>query len=103
MYVDRYDHATRRKYMNAYYVKRIDRARNLLGSMCVRCGSTDMLEFDHVDPSTKVAPIARILMGRWAFVEEELKKCQLLCRPCHMEKSAEDLRKAGRARLISPL
>jgi len=27
---------------------------DLLGEECVRCGSTDRLQFDHVDPTTKV-------------------------------------------------
>lgn len=52
---------------------------------CCHCGSTERLEVDHIDPSTKVShnvwswnPIRRA---------EELKKCQVLCKSCHKEKS----------------
>lgn len=51
-----------------------------LGGKCVVCGSSENLEFDHINPSTKSFSI----MKQWHDdVDEELKKCQLLCRDCH--------------------
>lgn len=52
---------------------------------CSMCGSSDNLEVDHIDPLTKISH--RI----WSWSEErrlqELKKCQVLCRSCHLEKT----------------
>ena len=57
---------------------------------CVKCGSTENLEVDHIDPVQKSAPVATI----WSWTEArrlaELAKCQVLCRSCHDEKSTED-------------
>lgn len=68
--------------------KRENRRKFLAGKSCVRCGSTERLEVDHIDPSTKVTHTF------WDYSEkkraEELKKCQVLCRSCHLKKSATD-------------
>ena len=57
-----------------------------LGGKCVQCGSTKQLEFDHIDPSDKEFTIGSNLTYPREKVREELKKCQLLCRGCHIEK-----------------
>lgn len=71
-----------------YYMAYRSRAIAHLGGRCVRCGSEDDLEFDHVDPSKK----SYSLMGRWSHGWEanleELNKCQLLCESCHKDKHA---------------
>ena len=73
----------------------------ILGGVCARCGATDetlpngrpLLEFDHLDPSTKKFEIAsRITLG-WAKLLRELKKCQLMCVPCHQRKTKRDAKK----------
>lgn len=47
-----------------------------------------MLEFDHVDRTTKRADISKLFAGAAdALIQAELRKCQLLCRPCHRAKS----------------
>jgi 5-methylcytosine-specific restriction endonuclease McrA len=52
---------TRAAYMRTYIKARrkVRRARliELLGGQCVRCGSTDELEFDHIDPETGPDPL----------------------------------------------
>lgn len=61
---------------------------NMLGGECVICGSTDSLDFDHVDPSTKVFQISgRGLDKPRGTLLVEVKKCQLLCKPHHIEKT----------------
>lgn len=48
---------TRAEYMRSYVRDWRQRRRvqliELLGGKCVRCGSTNDLEFDHIDPETK--------------------------------------------------
>lgn len=78
------DHAA---YMAYWYQKRKARAIALLGGICVACGSTEDLEFDHVDPPAKSFTITNNLARAWKLVLEELKKCQLLCSQCHDDKT----------------
>ena len=73
----------RRKYRRAQLIE-------LLGGKCVRCGSTDELEFDHINPETKVFAVGSDMSRAWATLVEEALKCQLLCRPCHIAKGRED-------------
>lgn len=73
------------------YARRKAAAIAQLGGQCARCASTDNLEFDHIDPSTKdINPSTYFGKGgvkaRQAR-EAELKKCQLLCHDCHVEKT----------------
>lgn len=62
----------------------------MLGGKCVRCGATENLEFDHIDPSTKVFAVCAGLDKAWDVLVEEASKTQLLCKPCHVAKGAED-------------
>jgi 5-methylcytosine-specific restriction endonuclease McrA len=85
---------TRAAYMRTYIKarRRVRRARliELLGGQCVRCGSTDELEFDHIDPETKVFAVGSDMSRAWDKLVEEGLKCQLLCRECHVAKGIED-------------
>lgn len=57
------------------------------GGKCVKCGSTENLEIDHIDPSTKEYKIATIWSRRKEVRDYELAKCQILCYGCHKEKT----------------
>lgn len=54
---------------------------------CEQCGESDpvVLEFDHIDPSTKTATIAKLLSGHagWNRISTEIDKCRVLCANCH--------------------
>jgi 5-methylcytosine-specific restriction endonuclease McrA len=52
---------------------------------CRKCGSTENLELDHLNPRTKV----HHAVWSWSRVrrDAELVKCQVLCRACHQIKS----------------
>lgn len=68
----------------------MDEARRILGGKCMVCGTTDRLEFDHIDPKTKLHRVSDC----WDFPAEffwlEVAKCQLLCRRHHHEKSKKE-------------
>jgi hypothetical protein len=68
------------------------KAIDLLGGECVNCGSTERLEFDHInkDRLTNYRCITAFVDAKWERVLVELKKCQLLCKSCHCKKSAAE-------------
>ena len=53
------------------------------------CGVTDGLEFDHVNPETKVRKISEATNWSMARFLSEVDKCQLLCREHHIVKTRE--------------
>jgi hypothetical protein len=61
-----------------------------LGDCCAICGAVDKLQFDHIDPKTKIRTIANILAYREDKFWAEVAKCQLLCIPCHTDKTIID-------------
>lgn len=85
--------AKRLEYAREWYAARRVRAIESLGGKCVVCGDTEDLEFDHIDPATKVSH--RIFSWSWARIEEELKKCQLLCAKHHQDKTIAYISTAG--------
>ena len=85
-----------RGYNKAWKQARRARLIEMLGGKCVRCGATENLEFDHIDPSTKVFGVCAGLDKAWDVLVAEASKCQLLCRPCHVAKGAEDRRELRR-------
>lgn len=83
MYVNR---EQQREYQRRWVAKR--RADYLDGKVCNKCSDAEgPFEVDHIDPSQKVTNSV------WSWTQErreaELAKCQVLCRPCHVKKTAE--------------
>ena len=78
---------TVREYHRRYYYKRRQKLIDILGDRCEWCGTSDNLQFDHVDPDLKEFDISENLTASNGRVRRELAKCQLLCRDCHMEKT----------------
>ena len=60
-----------------------------LGGKCAFCGETNVkiLEIDHKDPTTKKFEVKTRLCCKRVNLIEEVDKCQLLCKPCHVEKT----------------
>ena len=79
-----------REYMKAHKQARRARLVEMLGGKCVRCGSTEDLEFDHIDAASKRFTICSDLTRAWDLLVEEALKTQLLCKDCHVAKGAED-------------
>ena len=61
-----------------------------LGGKCVKCGTIHNLQFDHIKREGKKYEITRKLTYKFDNIKEELDKCQLLCPPCHLEKTASE-------------
>lgn len=59
----------------------------LLGNECVKCGSNEDLEFDHIDPTEKEYEIKALTTRKRETILKELAKCQLLCKSCHLQKT----------------
>lgn len=80
-----------RKYTRERYHARRNAAIEHLGGRCVHCGTDEDLQIDHIDPTTKTLDLARKTHNSteerfW----EEIAKCQLLCKPCHIKKSRKE-------------
>lgn len=79
----------------AYELERYYKRRAIgierLGSKCVECGTTEELEFDHIDETTKLFNVG----ANWSInLEEwlaEIDKCQLLCKTHHKIKTSQKL------------
>lgn len=64
------------------------RAADFLGGKCILCGYSrciEALDFHHRDPSKKDYTIGHMYNRAWARIEEELRKCVLICATCHRE------------------
>lgn len=67
---------------------RRNRAAFFEGKSCVKCGVTESLELDHIDPEQKTEH--RIWTWSPERRESELAKCQVLCTDCHKEKTSAE-------------
>ena len=88
-----------------YAAKRRDRRKHHLNKFkikkgCVMCGYSlhgCALDFDHLDRSTKVAAVSRLVLGKLSKLFAEIRKCQVICKNCHQVKSTmEEKRKYAR-------
>lgn len=61
-----------------------------LGGKCVSCGSVDELQFDHINPEDKSFSVGMLLSHSKSTVDNEIEKCQLLCKSCHTKKTKEN-------------
>jgi hypothetical protein len=84
------------EYMRRRYADRRAAAVEMLGAKCSKCGSSRKLQFDHSDRKTKTINIADLWRHSWKRILSELKKCQLLCEDCHLEKSRPELGQVSR-------
>ena len=61
------------------------------GGKCAKCGSTDKLEVDHIDPSDKRWNPSKIWSRNEQDRFDELAKCQVLCFDCHKDKTVSEM------------
>lgn len=86
----------RKQYMREYQRAWIARRRKAWfdeNGPCAKCGSSENLEADHINPETKLIQPRAL----WSMSDSnprkiaELKKLQVLCEECHKEKSISEL------------
>jgi 5-methylcytosine-specific restriction endonuclease McrA len=86
--MDRHSQEKRKAYQRKYQLA-WSRSRRLAwlkaNGPCRQCGSRVRLEVDHVDPTRKVTH--RIWSLSPQRREAELRRCQVLCRRCHLTKT----------------
>jgi hypothetical protein len=80
-----------RKYLAERYQSRKAEGVVKLGGKCAGCGTTENLEFDHVDRADKTKSIAKLMIGSLENFRKELEKCQLLCSSCHQRKTSSEM------------
>lgn len=76
--------------LKRYYARRAE-AFEVLGGICMQCGTSESLEIDHIDPSTKSFDLGTFWNCARVKFLMELKKCQLLCAKHHKIKSDLEL------------
>lgn len=78
-------------------------AISFLGGCCKQCGTTRRLEFDHIDPTTKLDSIGHLMSASVEVFWQEVRKCQLLCHADHEAKTATEAALAAAPVLVAIL
>lgn len=85
----------KKEYHRIYNINRYYKIKeyfiDFLGGQCNICGSRETLEFDHINSKDKKFAISKFLTYSKKVIFKELKKCQLLCKKCHIYKTIQDL------------
>lgn len=80
------------EYQKQRYRRRRADAVAMLGGRCVECGTTEDLQFDHIDPRLKSFDVGSCMSSMtWSRLIVELSKCQLLCATHHRDKTKVEL------------
>ena len=81
----------KRAFQNKWMKDRRQKYINRLGGKCVKCDTTEDLQFHHKDRYEKEFSINKIMSYEEEFVNKELDKCELLCRTHHKEMHTKSL------------
>lgn len=74
------------EYMKNRRMRRRQDLLDLRNNKCEKCGSSESLEFNHIDRSLKLFTLSGSGLDKnWDKILEELKKCELLCKEHHRE------------------
>jgi hypothetical protein len=73
-----------------YYADLLDQLRDV---PCLECGgrfAPCAMEFDHRDPTTKIATVTRMISNAtWKRIAAEIDKCDIVCSNCHRLRTFE--------------
>ena len=75
--------------LERYHRKRSEAIQELGGS-CVDCGSTELLEFDHIKRVTKTFDLSHNWSSSEKRLRSEMGKCVLRCKACHRAKTSAE-------------
>jgi 5-methylcytosine-specific restriction endonuclease McrA len=83
-----------RNYQKPWIRARRDAFIESRGGVCVKCGSADRLEVDHIDRNKKTMRASSIWSRNQTsqVVLDELANCQVLCHDCHQQKTNAERR-----------
>lgn len=74
-----------------YLQELAQRYKRLCG--CKKCGIKNpvVLQFDHLNTKDKITTISQMISDRFNIqvFKQEIRKCQVLCANCHLEKTAK--------------
>lgn len=86
---------SRRELLYEQRLKRVNVVREkcflMLGGKCEKCGEIDfdVLTFHHINPNEKKYDVCKLIANGHSFenkkLQDELKKCKILCFNCHMK------------------
>ena len=71
---------------------------------CGKCGvkyPNYVMDYDHIDPSTKRMNISKMMGYSWSVILEEISKCELLCANCHRIKTYETVNRQKQHRITT--
>lgn len=57
---------------------------------CVDCKQSYpwyVMDFDHIDPNTKINDVSRMIGSSLKSLEEEIAKCEVVCSNCHRKRT----------------
>lgn len=63
----------------------IDRYKALVGCRVCRSTFVPLLQFHHRDPAQKTFEVSRGIARSWPLVKAEIRKCDVVCRLCHVD------------------
>ena len=76
------------------YLENKNKAIEMSGGCCFDCGLkseyTEVYDFHHENPNEKEYRLSNILKRSWDVIEQELKKCTMLCANCHRIRHAKE-------------
>ncbi len=52
-----------------------------------------LLEFDHIDPATKLYNVGEMAQYAWHVIQTEIDKCRVVCKVCHCKHTGNQNRK----------
>jgi len=81
----------------------LSEAKLFLGGKCLWCGTTENLEFDHIDDSKKEHNVGNAVRNTREVFWNEVGKCQLLCVNCHNKRTTAQKRAKQKLWLSLPL